>query len=78
MVVILTPAEPQSAVEDLRFLGQAPVEVMRGADAGASSFAASLSNAGFGQVTRGAVALDDNSGPAPAILQFDIDTVAGN
>ncbi|MBM1817758.1 caspase family protein [Sulfitobacter pseudonitzschiae] len=77
VVVILTPAEPQSAVEDLRFLGQSAVEVMRGNDQ-SSSFAASLRNAGFGQVTRGAVALEDDSGPAPAILQFDIDTVAGN
>ncbi len=76
VVIILTPAEPQTPVEDLRFLGQSAVEVTRGAgDAQRSGFASALRNAGFGNVTRGAVALDDSSGPAPAILQFDIDTV---
>ncbi|MEM6276286.1 MAG: caspase family protein [Pseudomonadota bacterium] len=79
VVIILTPAEPQTPVEDLRFLAQSAVEVTRGAgDPGAKSFSAQLRNAGFGTVTRGAVSIDDNSGPAPAILQFDIDTVPGS
>lgn len=77
VVIILTPAEPQSAVEDLRFLQQSAVEVTRGTEARGSSFASNLRMAGFGTVTRGAVALDDDSGPAPVILQFDIDTVPG-
>lgn len=75
VVVILSPAAPQSDVEDLRFLQQSAIEVTRGNGAGGSGFASALRTAGFGQVTRGAVPLDDDSGPAPVILQFDIDTV---
>ncbi len=74
VVVILTPATPQSPVEDLRFLAQDAIEVTRGNAPGGSGFAASLRMAGFGTVTRGAVALEDDNGPAPVILQFDIDT----
>lgn len=78
VVVILTPASAQSPVEDLRFLAQDAIEVTRGDAARGSGFAASLRMAGFGRVTRGAVALDDDSGPAPVILQFDIDTAPAN
>jgi hypothetical protein len=78
VVIILTPAEPQSPVEDLRFLAQDAVTVMRGNGAASSGFAAQLRAAGFGTVTRGAMALDDDSGPMPAILQFDIDTRPAN
>ena len=75
VVIILSPAEPQTPVENLGFLPQEAVAVTRGTgDAAGSGFAAALRNAGFGTVTRGAMALDDDSGPAPVILQFDIDT----
>jgi hypothetical protein len=74
VVVILTPAAPQSDIEDLRFLAQTAVEVSRGSSDKSSSFSKALRTAGFGTVTRGAVALDDESGPAPVILQFDLDT----
>lgn len=75
VVIVLSPAEPQSPIEDLRFLQQSAVEVMRGDGTGQSSFAASLREAGFGSTTRAVAALDDTSGPSPAILQFGIDTV---
>ncbi|WP_238365068.1 caspase family protein [Mesobacterium pallidum] len=77
VVIILTPAQPQSAVEDLAFLAQSAVEVTRGAGSDGSGFNATLRAAGFGTVTRGVVALDDDSGPAPVILQYDIDAVPG-
>lgn len=75
VLVILTSARSQSVVEDLRFLQKTAVEANRGVPSEGSSFAANLRMAGFGSVTRGAVALDDNSGPAPVILQFDVDTI---
>ncbi|WP_204112402.1 caspase family protein [Shimia biformata] len=74
VVVIISPAQPQTPVEDLRFLAQDAVAVTRGQTTGGSGFSAALQEAGFGTVTRGAMALEDDSGPAPAILQFDIDT----
>ena len=77
VVIILSPADTQTAIEDLRFLGQGAVAVVRGEGGSATSFASALYDAGFGTVTRGAVALDDDSGPEPVILQFDIDTVPG-
>ena len=78
VVVILTPAASQSDIEDLRFLSQTAVEVSRGQPESNSNFNKALRIAGFGSVTRGAVALDDESGPAPVILQFDLDTKAAN
>ncbi|MEP3546403.1 hypothetical protein [Tateyamaria sp.] len=48
---------------------------MRGTEEQGSDFANALRTAGFGQTTRGAVSLDEDSGPEPVILQFDIDTV---
>lgn len=77
VVVILSPAEPQSAVQDLRFLAQDAVATTRGNEDGPQGLTAALMAAGFGTTTRGAVALDDDSGPAPVILQYDIDTVPG-
>ncbi|MEX0286130.1 MAG: caspase family protein [Paracoccaceae bacterium] len=77
VIVILTPADPQSDVEDLRFLAQDAVQIVRGEADGGSEFAKALFAAGFGTTTRGAVALDDDSGATPVILQFDIDTVPG-
>ena len=83
VVIILSPADPQSATEDLRFLAQDAVAVTRGKagvreeDSEDGGFSQALKEAGFGATTRGAVSLDDDSGPAPVILQFDIDTVPG-
>ncbi len=78
VIIILTPVDGQDDIEDLRFLEQAPVRAMRGAGTSGSSFAESLRDAGFGVVTRGAVALDDDSGPDPVILQYEIDTRPAN
>ncbi len=78
VVIILSPAEPQSAIEDLRFLAQDAVAVTRGNGDAGSGFAGALRAAGFGTTTRGAVSLDDDTGPAPVILQYDIDTVPGS
>lgn len=77
MVVVLTPAAPRSPVEDLSFLAQDAMVMTRGG----SAFAATLREAGFGETTRGAVALDDGpaeTGPAPAILQLEVRTVAAD
>lgn len=74
IVMVMTPAKPQSAVENMGFLAQDAVEVTRG---GASALVAALTEAGFGETTRAAVSLADeeDTGPAPMILQFDLDTV---
>ncbi|MCU0899551.1 MAG: caspase family protein [Cypionkella sp.] len=74
MVVVMTPASPQSAVEDLSFLAQDALELTRGVEDG---LAASLRDAGFGETTRGAIALDaeEDEGPAPGILQIELRTV---
>ncbi|QYK42732.1 MAG: caspase family protein [Paracoccaceae bacterium] len=74
IVMVMTPAKPQSAVENLAYLAQDAVEVTRG---GGSGLSAALREAGFGETTRAAVSLDEeeDAGPAPMILQFDIDTV---
>jgi hypothetical protein len=77
MLVIVTPAKPQSPVEDLSYLAQDAVQTTR--SLGGTGFGDALAEAGFGITTRGAVALSDDSadtGPAPAILQLDLRTVA--
>ncbi|HMS94507.1 MAG TPA: caspase family protein [Tabrizicola sp.] len=79
MLVILTPAKPQSPVEDLSYLAQDSVDPTRGL--GGSAFDSALSEAGFGETTRGAIGLTpetDESGPGPAILQLEVRTVAGD
>lgn len=78
MVVVLTPAAPQSPVENLSFLAQDALELTRG---NVSPLDLALRDAGFGETTRGAVALDDgeaDGGPAPAILQLEVRTVPAN
>ena len=78
MVVVLTPAAPQSPVENLSFLAQDALELTRG---NVSPLDLALRDAGFGETTRGAVALDDgeaDTGPAPAILQLEVRTVPAN
>lgn len=75
MVVVMTPATPQSAVENLSFLAQDSLELTRG---GGSALTAALRDAGFGETTRGAMALGDeaaDAGPAPGILQLELRTV---
>ncbi|MGE0845794.1 MAG: caspase family protein [Flavobacteriaceae bacterium] len=73
VVMIMTPAKPQTAVEDLGFLQQSAVPTTRGGPGAA--FRSALTEAGFGSVTRGAVALDtEETGPSGAILQFDLET----
>lgn len=77
VVLVLTPAKPQSIVENLAFMAQDEITTTRGG--GGSNIANLLSEAGFGTTTRGAMALDDDSdGPGPQILQFEIDAVPAN
>ncbi|MEM6479858.1 MAG: hypothetical protein AAF647_12575 [Pseudomonadota bacterium] len=76
VIIILSPAEAGSDEPlDLRFLAQDAVVVTRGTGISGGGFAGALREAGFGTTTRGATAIDDGSGPSPAILQFDLDTV---
>ncbi|MFM7333410.1 MAG: caspase domain-containing protein [Tabrizicola sp.] len=79
MLVVVTPARPQSPVEDLSYLAQDALDSTR--SVGGSAFDAALAEAGFGQTTRGAVALADEAeegAPGPAILTLELRTVAGN
>ncbi len=77
MLVVVTPARPQSPVEDLSYLAQDALDTTR--SVGGSAFEDALTEAGFGQTTRGAVALTDDAedtGPGPAILSLELRTVA--
>lgn len=77
VVLVISPARAQSIVEDLSFLAQDALPANRGA--AQSGLAGLLAEAGFGQTTRGAMALDDpDTGAGGDILQFEIDTVPGN
>lgn len=79
MLVVVTPAKPQSPVEDLSYLAQDALDPTR--SIGGGSFGDALMEAGFGETTRGAMALDDDgadTGPSPAILQLELRTVAGD
>ena len=79
MLVVVTPAKPQSPVEDLSYLAQDALDTNR--NIGGTAFGDALAEAGFGRTTRGAMALSDNgedSGPGPAILQLDLRTVAAD
>jgi hypothetical protein len=79
MLVVVTPAKPQSPVEDLSYLAQDALDVTR--SLGGGGLGDALAEAGFGETTRGAVALSDDSeeaGPAPAILQLELRTVAAD
>ena len=75
MIVVLTPALPQTPVEDLSFLAQDSLEVSRGLRG--PGLASALEEAGFGQTTRSATALLDESttGPAPGIVALELRTV---
>ncbi len=77
MLVVVTPAKPQSPVEDLSYLAQDALDTTRAV--GGSAFDQALAEAGFGETTRGAVALADDvadTGPGPAILTLELRTVA--
>lgn len=77
MLVVVTPAKPQSPVEDLSYLAQDAMDTTRAV--GGTAFDDALAEAGFGETTRGAVALTDDAedaGPGPAILSLELRTVA--
>ena len=76
MVVVLTPAQPQTPVEDLSFLAQDSLVLSRSLR-GTPGLTAALEEAGFGMTTRSATALDDGSttGAAPGIIQLELRTV---
>lgn len=79
MLVVVTPAKPQSPVEDLSYLAQDALDTTRAV--GGTAFGDALAEAGFGETTRGAVALTDDAEdtwPRPAILSLELRTVAGN
>lgn len=76
VVLVMTPAKPQSTVEHLGFLTQPELPTARG-QATPGGFNAALNEAGFGATTRAAVMMDDASGPGAGMLQFDIDTIPG-
>ena len=76
MIVVMTPAKPQSPVEDLSFLAQPELDMTRDIP---TALGEALREAGFGETTRSAVALeDDSAGPQPGILQLELRTVAAN
>ncbi len=77
MVVVLTPAAPQSPVENLDFLAQDALDLTREVRSGPRGLIDALTEAGFGATTRSATALTDevDTGPAPGILQLELRTV---
>lgn len=79
MLVVVAPAKPQSPVEDLSYLAQDALDTTR--SLGGSAFGEALAEAGFGETTRGAVALTDDAdetGPGPSILTLELRTVSGD
>ncbi|MFO1201953.1 MAG: caspase family protein [Tabrizicola sp.] len=78
MLVVVTPAKPQSPVEDLSYLTQDALDTTRAV--GGTAFGDALAEAGFGETTRGAMALTDDdgeeTGQGPAILSLELRTVA--
>ncbi|MDQ2065961.1 caspase family protein [Xinfangfangia sp. CPCC 101601] len=81
MIVVVTPAQAHSPVENLSFLAQDALELTREVTAGQGAepgLSALLAEAGFGETTRGAVALGastaEAAGPAPIILQMELRT----
>jgi Caspase domain len=79
MIVVVTPAKPQSPVEDLSYLAQDALDMTR--STASTALEDAFREAGFGETTRGAIALSaetDAAGPGPAILQLELRTVSGN
>jgi hypothetical protein len=76
ILVITTPARPQTPVEDLSFLAQTAVQATRAAPR--AGLAGLLDEAGFGTTTRGALLMEDEAeAPQGSILQFAIEAVPG-
>ncbi|MCC5984374.1 MAG: hypothetical protein JJU42_08420 [Rhodobacteraceae bacterium] len=79
VVVIATPAAPQTPVADLRFLAQPGAQATRSTAGGTalSGMAAVLWQAGFGPATRSLVPRPDPAAQVPqgAIVQVQIETV---
>ncbi|PSL19193.1 caspase family protein [Shimia abyssi] len=80
VIMVLTPAQPQTAVENLAFMEQEELERTRATTRdNQTRLEAAFAQAGFGTVTRGAVALgDEEDGPGGSVLQFEIDAVPGD
>ena len=81
MIVVITPAKPQTPVENLSFLAQDALDLTRNVSAEINSFDDLMGEAGFGETTRGAVPLsggEEATGPAPMILQLELRTKAEN
>ena len=77
MLVIVSPAKPQTAVEDLSFMEQSEVPQTRGNGSGIADL---LAEAGFGETTRGAVSLSSKKkkkGPQSRIFRLEVDTLPG-
>lgn len=78
MIIVLTPAKPQSPVEDLSFLAQPELDLTREVtQTRPVGLRAALGEAGFGQTTRSAAALDDGNaaGPTAGMLELEILTI---
>lgn len=86
MIVVVTPAKEHTPVENLSFLAQDALDMTRDVAAGEdtsatdASIGGMLAEAGFGETTRGAVALSggEDTGPAPIILQMEVRTKPAN
>ncbi|MDO6731332.1 caspase family protein [Marinovum sp. 2_MG-2023] len=79
VIVVFSPAEPHSEVEDLSFLEQAAIERTRtAAITHKSGLNSLLDEAGFGDTTRAAISLSRKKktpDPVPLFLQFELETV---
>lgn len=76
IVIVLTPSRRQGMVENLAFLQQSEVPLIRGDGLEPSAFELLVREAGYGVATRGAVPFaEEAEGPAPVIMQIDLDTV---
>lgn len=77
VIVVFSPADPQSEVEDLSFLQQTAVERTRAATR-RQGLEGLLDEAGFGHTTRAAISLSRKKktpDPVPLFVQFELETV---
>ena len=78
VIVVFSPADPQSEVEDLSFLEQSAVERTRAVGNARGGIRGLLDEAGFGTTTRAAMSLSRRKkepDPVPLFVQFELDTV---
>ncbi|MDA7427393.1 caspase family protein [Primorskyibacter aestuariivivens] len=78
VIVVFSPADPQSEVEDLSFLEQSAVERTRAVGNAPDGIRGLLDEAGFGTTTRAAMSLSRRKkepDPVPLFVQFELDTV---